>query len=506
MNDKIKSIFGYLTNSIRKKIFFCFLIILTFLVLVTTYTLVSGRKTNDRYNVMVGKLLLLNDVFVDMDKTNISFQRYMEYYLPQDYQSYSKSRDNLLKASAELDSLEDSETGYNREIVDLKYMVISYTEHAGEAVNMKTLYDKKSAMASYLTELNLNYNQTQQVYDLVNQNFKSVYSIILSEAADVRVHIESSTRTLYIFNIALIAFAMINCAIFFNLFSQDVTKPILTLTKFASRVSMGDMQLEPLHIKSNDEMSILADAFDEMMVRINQQIHEIEENAKVREQLQNAEVKNLQTSNMLKAAELKALQSRINPHFLFNTLNMISQTAYIEEAEQTVTLIDATATLLRYNLDKLSKAVTLEDEVANVENYVFIQQKRFGSRILFKFEVDKSLGAVKIPCLVLQPLVENSIIHGVGIYLSGGEITIQVQKQNNRILLSVSDNGMGIEPQKITEMRGSLSNSDIEMTDQLGLKNVQMRLSLFFNNDVTISIRSVPKVETKITFNIPDVR
>lgn len=501
--NKLKSIFSRLTNSISKKIFICFLIILACLVLVTTYALVSSRKINDRYNVMVQKMLLLNNVFVDMDKTNVSFKRYMEYYLKEDLQSYNVNRSNLLSMAAKLDDLEQSETGYSREIVDLKYMVISYTECADEALGMKKSYDGQDSFSAYLNQLNQYYNQAQQVYELVNQNFKSVYSIILAESGDVQIHIENSTRTLYIFNVILIIFAIINCVIFFNLFSQDITKPVRTLTDFASRVSQGDMRMDPPHIKSNDEMSILAEAFDNMIIKINQQIYEIEENAKVKEQLQNAEVKNLQTSNMLKAAELKALQSRINPHFLFNTLNMISQTAYIEGGEQTVTLINATANLLRYNLDKLSKAVTIQDEVMNVENYVFIQQQRFGTRIQFEFEIDESLGTVKIPCLVLQPMVENSIIHGVGIYLNGGKITIRTQRQGSRILLSVLDNGMGIEPEKLSDLRSRLSNSELGMTNELGLKNVQMRLNLFYNNDVTTEISSVPKEKTEITFSIP---
>jgi two-component system sensor histidine kinase YesM len=495
--------FEYRLNSIQKKFFACFLMILLLFLLILTFLQSSSKTMNDRYNGMMEKLFLLNDVYTEMDAANISMQRYMEYDLPEDYSNYEAHQSTLSRLTSRLDSLEET-VGYSRELVDLKNMLSSFIENADEVTEMKKSYVSQNTDSVYLTNLNETYSQAQQVYSLINSSFKDVYSIVLKESADVQARTDSISKLLSLVNIVMIVFALSSCAIFFSLFSRYVTEPIRTLTEFARKVSRGEMQLEPPHIKSNDEMKILSEVFDSMMVTINRQISEIEQDAKIKEQLQQAEVRNLQTSNMLKAAEFKALQSRINPHFLFNMLNMISQTAYLEGADRTIALIDSTADLLRYNLDKLSKSVTIGDEIENVKNYVFIQEQRFGSRITFRFEFDKSLGKQKIPCLVLQPLVENSIRHGVGIYISGGIISVKVQRNGDRILLTVQDNGIGMEPEQLERLLRGLEESGSDNQEQLGLKNVQMRLKLFYNNDVVTTIKSVPKKDTEVTFSIPD--
>ena len=134
-----------------------------------------------------------------------------------------------------------------------------------------------------------------------------------------------------------------------------------------------------------------------MVLRIQKQMEEIQENASAKERLKNQELENLRINNRLKSSELKALQMQINPHFLFNTLNMISQTAYMESAEDTAALLGTTARLLRYTLDNTDKAVTLAREIEILGNYVELQEKRFGERISFEFDLDESFHQMVIP-------------------------------------------------------------------------------------------------------------
>ena len=170
---------------------------------------------------------------------------------------------------------------------------------------------------------------------------------------------------------------------------------------------------------------ILVNAFNTMIEQMRSYIKEIEENASAKVSLHEKELENLKISNLLKSSELKVIQMQINPHFLFNTLNMIAQTAYLGDSDTTVFLLGKTAELLRYSLDFMGRSVTLARELTMLGDYIYLQEQRFGERIEFEFELDEKFHQMHIPCLILQPLVENAITHGVGSYTENGKIQIK---------------------------------------------------------------------------------
>lgn len=146
-------------------------------------------------------------------------------------------------------------------------------------------------------------------------------------------------------------------SILFNIFlaiffTYRITKPLIDLSHLAVRVSKGDFDVRPLSIKTNDEINILAEAFNKMVVSIKNYIGEIKNQAEVEKKLKEQEMQNLKMRNILKEAELKALQSQINPHFLFNTLNAAAQLAMMEGADKSSEFIENVANLFRYNLKK----------------------------------------------------------------------------------------------------------------------------------------------------------
>jgi len=215
-------------------------------------------------------------------------------------------------------------------------------------------------------------------------------------------------------------------------------------------------------------------------------------------------MENLRISNRLKSSELKALQMQINPHFLFNTLNMISQTAYLENADQTVELLGSTAKLLRYTLDYTGKEVTLAREIELLGSYVSIQEQRFGDRIRFEFDLDESHHQMHVPSMILQPLVENSLKYGVGMKTEGALIRIctryRADKQQEMII--VSDNGTGMERKRLEEVRRSMTEKNGNERN-IGLSNVCLRLSMFFNGDSRMSIHSRTGRGTTVVLRLP---
>ena len=240
-----------------------------------------------------------------------------------------------------------------------------------------------------------------------------------------------------------------------------------------------------------------------MIETIQHQMYEIEESSKIREELKNVEIQRLKVTSQLQNSQLKLLQSRINPHFLFNTLNMIKSTAINDNLITTAKLIEATAELYRYYLSSQTHSVTIEEELDNLKNYAFIQKSRFGERINFIYDIDSSILKYVIPSMILQPIVENSIVHGLKKMDSDGHIEIKIYKEINRVIIKISDNGEGFSKIKIEEVLSKCKDSQI--TDNIGLRNVYQRLAYFYNNDINLEIESDWN-NTSIIFSIPFIK
>jgi sensor histidine kinase YesM len=327
---------------------------------------------------------------------------------------------------------------------------------------------------------------------------------LIADTQRTKIKIIDKMKESYTLNGFLLLFIGIFGIVFMQWFSSGITKPIKNLTFAASLVSKGETNIQEIPINSNDEVSILANAFNNMVKKINLQILEIKEKAELEARLKNEEMEILEVKNLLKETELKSLQSRINPHFLFNSLNIISQMAYIEGASQTTSLLEAMTDLLRYNLDKFNKVVTIENEVQYLRDYVFIQVKRFGGRIKFEIKEDKDAYSCLIPCLIIQPLVENSIIHGVQSYTQNGLVRIEVLKEHQRVKIRIYDNGIGIPKEKLIEIQQILEDGlEIYNSDSIGIYNVIARLRLFYNNDIKARIISNTGNGTEIELDIP---
>ena len=183
---------------------------------------------------------------------------------------------------------------------------------------------------------------------------------------------------------------------------------------------------------------------------------------------------------------------------------MIAKTAYLEEADKTVFLLKKTSQLLRYSLDYMGKSVTLGQELESLGNYVYLQEQRFGKRISFEFDLDESFHQIKIPCLILQPLVENSMIHGVGTSVEGGLVLIQTRyvQEKGRGLIRIADNGRGMNKTILESVRERLT-SDREQREKLGLANVYKRIQLFFGENAIMEIKSREYEGTSVDIMIP---
>ncbi|AOQ25080.1 Glutamate mutase sigma subunit [Moorella thermoacetica] len=211
-----------------------------------------------------------------------------------------------------------------------------------------------------------------------------------------------------------------------------------------------------------------------------------------------------QLEQALKDAELKALQSQVNPHFLFNSLNTVARLALLEGAANTEKMVRALARLMRYSLYQVKGTVSLAEEIAAVRDYLFIQETRFSDRVRSRVEVEEAAMQARLPCMVLQPLVENAIIHGLEPKEEGGEITVSARLVGDQVRVEIRDDGVGIPP----EVKKAIFDLEVRRSGKgqvsgLGIVNVYRRLQHHFGSNCALDVASMPGKGTCVQLTFP---
>lgn len=194
----------------------------------------------------------------------------------------------------------------------------------------------------------------------------------------------------------------------------------------------------------------------------------------------------------LHRAQLKALRNQINPHFLFNSLNCIARLALFEAAKKTMEMTEQLADYLRYTLQEQSEhgLVCFGEELQCVRSYLAIYRVRFGDRLSFSVEEDPEVRECLVPFMLLQPLVENALIHGLEPSLRKGKLLLAARKERNSLHIVLKDNGVGFEMNRFRE--------------GMGLANVRKRLHLYYEKSASIEVRSIPRGGTRIELRLPE--
>jgi len=284
------------------------------------------------------------------------------------------------------------------------------------------------------------------------------------------------------------------------MFSNYVSGPVGRLAELASRIASGDLDVDDMRVDSRDEIGILAASFNSMSSSIRDLVTDLRDKAELEKRLHEEELTIVRMEQSLREAQFLGLQSQINPHFLFNTLNTIARTAQFERAEQTSRLIQSLARVFRYNLRDANKTVTLKEEIAILNEYLAIQKHRYGDRLEFVFRCTVDTERVIVPCFTLQPLVENSLKYAVEPLEEGGRVEVDIFRRAGEVRISIRDNGPGMNPQTVKAL---LDGESTGQTTGIGIPNVANRLKLLYRGRERFSIRSNSARGTVITIAIP---
>jgi two-component system LytT family sensor kinase len=271
-----------------------------------------------------------------------------------------------------------------------------------------------------------------------------------------------------------------------KLLSNTLIAPMVKLAHSSREIARNDFGGEDLVVENRDEMGELVQAFNKMKHATEGYINTLKEKNEMAERLHKEEVERIEMEKRLDAARLELLKSQINPHFLFNTLNMISCMAKLEEAQTTERMISSLGNLFRYNLKTSEQIVPLERELKVVQDYMYIQQMRFGSRISHDLRVEVDGGETMIPAFTLQPLVENAIIHGIARKEEGGRIFLRIWKRKDKIVISLADTGVGMEEEALKRLMDALKGHRTARVG-IGLGNIYQRIkSMYEDGDLRI--------------------
>lgn len=455
------------------------------------------------YEHSTEQMLLLNSFYNNLEDIN---RDVYTYTLEGDEDVYNKIAQGCSENQGILKKLTKINAGqiFYRNIRDVEQMFFLYIQRIQKIYDHSYLCEEMTLGSKAV--INKYYSKTQQVYKTLESQFQALYSELL-ESIDYRKDQAAKRNFWFLTDIVLvILFVFMREGKAIYALSNSVIRPIQDLTENARQFGKIDMsQIENVNLEPNaeEEMRMLIQVYNSMIRRIQTQIRTIQENASAQEKLKDKELENLKIRNMLKTSELKALQMQINPHFLFNTLNMISQTAYMEGAEQTIPLLDSTAKLLRYTLDHTDKSVTLSKEIEVLGHYVDLQEYRFGERIRFEFDLDESFHHILVPSLILQPLVENAVSHGVGMKVRDAVITIRTkyEPQQQIGIIEIEDNGVGIDEERLEEVRQDMRKN--QEPGKIGLSNIYMRLHIFYEDKAKMQIYSTRECGTKVLICLP---
>lgn len=486
-------------TGIRKKLIMYYLIMTVLLGATCLFSYYNAKVILNRINTIITDYVYLNSLNSNVNMLMTELEKYLTTKSSENLLNYYNIYNELQKQSQEIPREAVYDNGYLM-LKDIGFMIDNLLLETDNAVRAK----RGRISSEYISH----FTRSNQISEYIKFYINTLLEDKLQKGSEKYAAITKNMNYLSYLNLFIIfgsVFISLSLAI---VSTYRLTKPIIELSHSAERVSAGDFDANLSSIKTDDEINVLAVAFEKMIASIKSYIDELKSQAEVEKRLKEQEMQNLRIKSLLKDAELKSLQSQINPHFLFNTLNAASQLSMMEGADRTSEFIENIAELFRYNLRKLDEPATLGDEIKYARNYMFILKTRFGSRIGFRTDVDESLQNVKVPCTIIQPIIENAYIHGLQNLERDGEIILTVRQHAGNILIEVEDNGEGMSEEQVRELLTMSSGESIQRkhVTGIGISNVIERLQLYYNKaearDV-IEIVSKKGHGTRVTLKLP---
>ena len=468
--------------SVRLKMLIAFIIPVILILVVNIYMYVSINNMIARVDEIYVVNVSLNDLSEDLTSLQNSMKEYLESKSTGALNDYYRAEQDYRNGISSLD-LKNSGTAVYAMQENIIHQSENYLQTAQDTITAKRGRNVEKYKASYEETVDMYSDLQTCIYALNNKQFKkntSDYSILLS-----------SLRYMEMVTILILFFiGIVNVFVVF-LVTKSMTLPLIDLSQAANEVAGGNFDVTVEDTDGGDEISVVSRAFKQMLGSIQNYISEIKNSVMRESMLKEHE---LVMENRMKEVQLRSLQAQINPHFLFNTLNAGEQLAMMEGADKTTEFIENMADFFRYNIKKIDNDASIAEEIALVDKYVYILNVRFTGEIHYSKDIDEEVTEVRVPSMILQPIVENAVNYGIRDIDWEGHIDLKVYKQDEFVMLSIKDNGVGMSREQIDrilsgEAVGEVS-PDHAASNGIGLGNVIERLQIFTGRSDVMEIFS----------------
>ena len=365
-------------------------------------------------------------------------------------------------------------------IIDSNGNIISHTNKDMRGMNFinvenfKKLYGEndfrltKKSIGEYLIS---NYHDTQTGWTIIEE---MPSSFVLSDVYRA-----------YIIISIIIGICFLISLVISYLVAGKVSKPLLDLCDSLNQVKEGNFDVVS-KVAGYDEINLLKSSFNGMAQEIK----------KLLEDIKNKEAYKRRIENDL-------LRAQINPHFLYNTLFSIKCLAETRRPKEVSEMISALIDFLKMTLRKDADLICLSEEFIITEKYLVLQQMRYGDKLSFEFEPDEKTTQCMVPALILQPIVENAIFHGIEAKNEMGIIVISSEIQNERLIISISDDGAGMNEDTLERVIDTCTNKEYTRNESIGIANVSGRIKVDFGNEYGLHIESEAGIGTTVTIELP---
>jgi len=460
-------------------------------------------------NRIIGKIIILYVVMFVLLLVPVIVQSYNSF---QQAQTYREIMDNIIYANQlSLDVCEEIEqrvwnivagraqfedSGIMPLISDLRTRMVAIRNSTDSVENrgiMEISLRALSILEDYIIRLRIQIEERYPVEENeklleeirvcvagINDLLQEFSSLQVIEAAEINQAMALQSNRYFITNIILTSIVIIVGAFAFWYISRSMMNPIEKLLRMSNKISEGDFS-HRVELSTSDEFNNLATGMNTMS-----------------EQIEILLEKGIEEQKQIQIMEHKVLQAQIRPHFLYNTLDAIIWAAEAENMKDVITLVTSLSSFFRISLSHGIDYIPISDEIEHVRNYLIIQQIRYYDVLTYEIIVDEDLPDVKILKLMLQPLVENSLYHGIKHTRERGKIIVTIKKEGERLRFSVADNGIGMSPEALETLIYDINHGNGEKG--YGLFNVNRRLKLYYGSSEGIEIKSEYKKGTEVSF------
>ncbi|XID92317.1 sensor histidine kinase [Paenibacillaceae bacterium WGS1546] len=322
-------------------------------------------------------------------------------------------------------------------------------------------------------------------FNAASRYIQQLETVLGERSAAVTQDITQNKRKLQTYLIVVTGLTFVLALALGLLVSRKMLRSIMQLVQLTKKVARGDLSTDKVTVSSSDEIGLLTTSFVSMCNKLSQYI-DLVYIGKIKEN----------------EAELKALQWQIQPHFLFNTLEVIRMKAIKSGEKQIADMVHILANIFRWNVKGRNSIVSLEEELEYTLSYVNLQRIRFQERTRLEVDFPPDAMLIAVPKLILQPLVENAINHGFNRRSDSCVVRLSGVLDNGTLVISCTDNGDGIQPEALNSLRQHLGHGQ-SPSDNIGLKNVHSRISLLFGSPYGLEVDSRPGEGTTITLRFP---